>query len=511
MLTGQYRFTKTSIMLKKYFSLPLLALSFFYLATLAPVSTTAQTAITAVSSNSNTAVASQTYTIGTNTYNWGVAPNNNTVLVDGFTAGGVPYTYASFLTGSVKLRRVNNANVSGNFTLIWAESTTNGTIFNMLPSYEGDMEPFFNNRVYNKGTDNFFDNTSGNNNNIERLDWIVSAGFNVGASPGNLGFAIFERGAAAAHDPFCIAAITSLDAMGNPATYGNIVRVATASYGDPGPSVNYRILKAAQPGNLAEAGTGTQTRGGVIISLQNLGIAANTTVYGYSLFANDLPVGATPANLVDFTNATYFPTNTGNPGGIDLIAVTGLYIATALLPVRFTQLSGMEKNGFAQLTWQVESSGQPSQYMVERMVNGTFVSVGQIAGTVGNGSEQLAFTDRSATLQGNTQYRIAQSGADGSRSYSPVITVTAKTPAFAVKAYPTPVQQQLGLQVSIGKPGAGQWTLVDMTGRSLMQQTVSLMAGSQVLPIDMGQLPTGRYMLLLRVGSEYQYLPITKL
>jgi Secretion system C-terminal sorting domain len=479
---------------------------------LAAINLRAQTAITAVTTSNTVASSSQSYVVGTNTYNWGLAPNNNVVLVDGFIAGGVPYTYASFLTGTVKLRRVNNANISGNFTLIWAEATTSGNIFNMLPDYQTDMEPFFNNRVYNKGTDNFFDNTSGNSNNIERLDWIVSAGFNVTA-PAKLGFAVFERGAVGAHDPFCIAAITSLDGMGNPASYGPIVRVASASYGEPGPAVTYRILKAAQPGNLADAGTASQNRGGVIVSLQNLGIATGTTVYGYSLFANDLPGAATPADLVNVNNATFFPTNTGNPGGIDLIAVTGIYIETAFLPVRFTNLTAAERNGFIQINWVVEGEDLNTQhYIVERNNGGSFEAIAQIAAKPApGGKNNYTLTDSSGTLSGSKlQYRIRQVDADGRYFFSPVVNVSRKKSLFDAQVYPNPVGNTIHLQVAASTAERTQILITDMVGRIVYSNTVNVITGSQILPIDVTLLPVGRYNLVVQAGNLRKQISVTK-
>jgi hypothetical protein len=472
----------------------------------------AQTAITAVTTSNVAAASTQSYVIGTNTYNWGLAPNNNVALVDGFTAGGLAYTYASFYTGTVKLRRVNNASVSGNFTLIWGETVTSGTTFNTFPEYQGDMETFFTSRVYNKGTDNFFDNSSGNSNNIERLDWISSAGVNSTATPSRLGFAIFERGAAAAHDPFCIAAITSLDAMGNPATYGPIVRVATASYGDPGPAVSYRILKAAQPGNLADAGTGSQTRGGVIVSLQSLGVAASTTVYGYSLFANDLPATATPADLLNYNNATFFPTNTGTPGGIDLIAVTGIYIETALLPVRFTALAAAEKNGFVQVNWEVEGEEAAHHYIIERSNGNGFVPFTQVlAKPVPGGRNKYAITDSIALLPGGrVQYRIRQVDADGRSTYSTVVAVKSGKSAFAATVYPNPVANTINLQLLAASAAKVQLVLTDMLGRIIVKRAIVINSGSQVITIDAAHLPAGRFNLQVQSGENIQHITVTK-
>lgn len=72
--------------------------------------------------------------------------------------------------------------------------------------------------------------------------------------------------------------------------------------------------------------SGTQNIGGVFLSLNDLGIANTVKIFGYSIFAADLPANATAADLVNFKNATFFPTNTNSStdGGIDLIALTGV-------------------------------------------------------------------------------------------------------------------------------------------------------------------------------------------
>jgi hypothetical protein len=467
-----------------------------------------QTPITAVTTTSSSSATSFSYTNGGNTYNWAVNPNNATVLVDGFTAGGQPYTYASFLNGTVKLRRVNNAGITGNFSLIWAEVVNNGTIFNMLPAYQNDMEAFFDNRAYNKGTDNFFDNTSGNSNNIERLDWILGSSFAT-TNTSKIGFAIFERGAVGAHDPFCIAAITAVDASGNPSAYGNIVRVASASYGDPGPNVTYRILKAPFPSNLLDAGTATQNRGGVIVSLQNLGIAANQPIFGYSLFSNDLPVSATPANLVDFTNTTFFPTNTGNPGGIDLIAVTGIYIETVFLPVKFIDFSATAYNDNVKLSWIVEHEVNLKKYDIERSTDGTrFEKVGELpVGQPSAGKATYYFNDPVAGVaSGKLYYRIKQYDTDNSFSYSKIVAIKRSDRDAGILLYPNPVADALYLNISHGTTTDAVIAVFNAAGAQVLVQNEAIAAGNNAFTIQgLGKLPRGSYVLSvkLRDGASF--------
>ena len=466
-------------------------------------SATSQTPITAVTTASSAAASTFSYTSGGNTYNWGLTPNNATVLVNGFTAG-VPFSFAPNLTGNVKLRRVNNALITGNFTLVWAEVVNGTNTFNMFPQYQNDMEPFFNNRTYNKGTDNFFDNTSPNSNNIERLDWLLTSSYST-STPASVGFAVFERGAVGAHDAFCIAAITSVDAAGNPASYGNIVRVATANYGEPGPEVTYRILKATVPANLLDAGTNTQNRGGVIISFQNLGIAANTRIFGYSLFSGDLPAAATPANLVDFTNATFFPINTGNDGGIDLVAVTGIYIANSVLPVRFISFNAVENYDNINLRWNVENETSVDRYEIERSTDGIkYFKISEVLrknNSTGNTSYSLV--DNAALVSSNQlYYRIKQFDLDGSYYYSKTIAVKRNNKTSSVIIYPNPVIENLYLNVANTASEKAVITIFNSTGSQVIMQQENLVNGNNSLSIDgIDRLAKGNYLLTILWNS----------
>jgi hypothetical protein len=468
---------------------------------------TAQTAITAVSTANSTSTPSTAYANGGFNYNWAVSPNNTTTSVAGFTAGGLNFSYAAFLNGIVKLRRVNNAGISGNFTLIWAEAVTSGSNYNMFTPYQNDMETFFDNRIYNQGTDNMFDNTSGNSNNIERLDWILTSGFST-AAPASVGFAVFERGAAAAHDPFCIAAITSLDASGDPATYGNIVRVAAAQYGDPGPSVSYRILKAQNPSNLLDAGSNSQTRGGVIISLQNLGVAANTTVYGYSLFSSDLPGTATAANLVDVTNATYFPLNSGNAGGIDLIAVTGIYIENLLLPAQFINVSATENNQQVQLNWQCASDPAVTNYEVQRSTNGS--SFTTVATALKNSMGFYSLTDDVSGVAGDViYYRIKQNTVSGTITYSHIVTVKHNAAAVALSIYPNPAAGMLHLSFSAAVSEKGTLNIINAAGQTVLQKDIRLLEGQNTITLaETTALTPGVYAVSVS-GSHFK--PVSKI
>jgi hypothetical protein len=373
----------------------------------------------------------------------------------------------------------------------------------MYPNYQNNLDSFLNNHTFNKGTDNLFDNTATNSNNIERLDWISTSSYSS-PTPARVGFAIFDKAAAGtAHDAFAIAVITSVDGSGNPLTYGNILRVAAGAYGAAlDDSLTYRIVKGAYGTNLMNAGTATQTLGGVFISLQDLGVAANTPIYGYSLFANDLPTTATSANLVDFTNTTYFPTFTpGASGGLDLVAVTGLSISNSILPVGFMSFNAVENNNIINLNWAVENEGSIQRYEVERSEDGiNYVKINEVKPSANLNSGRYSIADNVASVTSRQlYYRIKQYTTDGSYHYSKIIPVKRDKIASSIILYPNPVKSNLNLIINSNSNDNAVISVFNSAGLKVINQQEQLANGNNSILINgISKLPKGVYQLSIK-------------
>lgn len=470
---------------------------------------TSQTSkITAVTTSAVAATTTATYTnvAADTTYNWGVAPNNITTTMTGFTAAAVPYTYATALPGTVFLRRVDNAAATGSTTLVWVEAvtTTSPTVFNMKADYEKDEAIFLDSNIYNKGADNLFGNTIGNSNNVERLDWIITSGYAT-AEPDKVGFPVFDRGASGAHDRFCIAAITSLSG-GVPATYSNIIRVTSAEYGDIGPTVTYRVLHGSLPNDLFDLSGTTQNRGGVLITYQDLGIAPNTPVYGYSLFAGDLPVTATSADLVDWTNATNFPTNTSSAadGGLDLIAITGIAIANSVLPTRFVNFDAVENNDIINLKWVVENESSVDKYEIERSTDGiNYFKINEIKSIGNSNGHTYSLPDNVAGVSSDQLfYRIRQYDKSGASYFSNTVAIRRNNKTASIMLYPNPVSEFLFVNIPSTVTVKGILSVTNSVGARVISRNVQLANGNNSFTVNgVRQLPAGIYQLSIKLES----------
>ena len=299
---------------------------------------------------------------GSYTYTFGNASGftDNAKKLKAFTAGGSGYTYNTAIPITVKIRRVENAAMTSYRStygvspsvpvptprdLAYFEGladNTAGTV-GIKSAYIPKMENLFLTNDLTIGIDNLFANTTATNfNNIERIDVVAPGGISV-AVPGAQGFALFERGIYNAHDPAVVVLITSIDANGNPLTYASkVVRIATSDYLVSGQTTNgvyqpsntstgnFIILRRDNPSENLKASDligAEQGIGGVFLTYSDFNITAGTTVYGYSVLANDFPTTATAADALDFTNSTNFPTNSSDATGAagnDMATITGV-------------------------------------------------------------------------------------------------------------------------------------------------------------------------------------------
>lgn len=291
---------------------------------LLPAFVSAQIAITAISTS--------TTDLSDKKVN-GTKFERTTVSIDQFwdIAGNI-YD-ANSIAGAAYVRRNTTAGNANNSSVWYADSTTSGQF---KATYSIDYAELLLGNNILRGSDNTFANGTGaSEGNIERLDFVFSS---TGMSATEAtAFAVFDRGSVNMHDNVKIAVITGWDSVNNvPTAYGgNLVSIVPSNYGTTNltSDFDYNLFRYSNGDNFdspywnTNSETGTQGLGGTIVSMADLGIALGTTIYGYSLMAGDVVTGGNMSNLVDWSNATYYATNTSGAtgtGGIDLSAVNGV-------------------------------------------------------------------------------------------------------------------------------------------------------------------------------------------
>lgn len=357
------------------------------------------------------------------TFNQGTA---NNLRIKTVTAGATSFVFRG-LADQIKLRRNDNPRVVGDRHIIFSQNTSavNGTpiLFRVSPSTVSTMEETLLSDVINRGSDNVFANqgdsvNAKNINNIERIDYIINAGLTPTTQneADKIGFVVLDRGSG---DNYKIAPILSLDSAGNPATFGAIKTLSVPSTavtvvstgGTLGASADYLVMRKEGGSTLLQPSDIAKNQGirGHFFSLTDLGIAVNSTVYGYVLFAPDGPTVS--ADILDWTNTTKFPQNSENTttGGLDLIAGGGIFSENPL-PVSLSSIAGNVFN---------DVNGTKLQDSGEALING--VTTGGLKAVLVNSLNQVVQT---VAVDTNGAYSFANV-ANG--TYSVLLTTTAPT------------------------------------------------------------------------------------
>ena len=287
------------------------------------------------------------------TVNYG---QGNNLRVTSYTVGG--NTYDNFLAPDTLV--LNRAVPSDRLVNIWLTLTNTITdndpptdnIANLDADEVTDADAIYLSDNLNAGYDNILvniDDGAGGSIEVEteRVDVIWYSGIQT-SSPTTAVFPIIERGG---NDNIAVAAITSLNVDGTPASYSTLIGVSENDWPGTGSSFNnYLILRRESAGSTplplinigTDVGQSAQTIQGVAISFSTFGIAANTAIFGYSIFSADVADGFTSntgdvittgavsvATGIDLTDISTFPaTSRANDSGLDLVAGVSAAVAS---------------------------------------------------------------------------------------------------------------------------------------------------------------------------------------
>jgi hypothetical protein len=454
-----------------------------------------------------------TGTLYTYTFSNGLS---NQYKLSSFNANGSTYLIAPASAATVKLRRVDNANVSGSRNIMYMETTAAsavscpaGLTLSFKPPYVDDMEALLAAGMLNQGTDNVFTNSSngdGNNNNVERVDVIFSSGLNT-ASPAQAGFAIFDRGANYQHDPFKIVAITSLDANGDPNGFGAVKSCTggngsnnNGNWGHPSTAngnkqfAAYVLRKDAAEAKLRVSSNINQEMGGVFYSFSDLGITAGQPLYGYALLGPDGLANPTTAQLLSLNNSPVYPTATteASGGGLDLVAVntvfaTGSYV---VLPLTVNMFTGYVQNAQAALQWRLTGSTGNETISLQRSADGV-----NFQPLYTDNNKEGAYRDTDMP-SGSCYYRLCITTPTGGPSYSQTLALHNTAANISWKVFPTIVERGQLLTLQGLTDGAYTVSFYDVSGRC-RKTTVQAQNGDTRIGLPGTTLPAGIYWLNL--------------
>jgi len=169
------------------------------------------------------------------------------------------------------------------------------------------------------------------------------------------------------------------------------------------------------------------------------------------------------------------------------------------LPITINYFTGTKNNGYHLLNWKVTCVTVPSATIeMERSTDGrNYSSIYSIFATAVRCEQPFNYTDNQPA-KGINYYRLKMTDADGKVTYSTTVTlINAVKGIDVMNIAPNPVvNNAFNLKVSAAAKTKMEIVITDMQGRILQQQSVSLIAGFNSIPMNVGKLAAGTYQLV---------------
>jgi hypothetical protein len=187
--------------------------------------------------------------------------------------------------------------------------------------------------------------------------------------------------------------------------------------------------------------------------------------------------------------------------------------ASGLLPVgSLVHFGGFSDRTGVQLNWELAAGCKPGTITIERSNDATkFVAVAHQAVSGSNYAQKDGYFDR-MDLDGTKYYRLKLQTLSGETDYTRILMIKAQGDTRQnMRIYPTVVEHNTTLNFHAPQRSDAVVSVVDMNGRSLKQQKISVGEGANAVQLDgLDRLSAGVYMVSVTVGQERMTQRIVK-
>ncbi len=423
------------------------------------------------------------------------------VKIDGIGDGNrLPFSMIA------KVKRVANASVGndGNYFPFFvaanaspASSVASGVISLNGPEVNNMETALVSNNI-NTGFHNIFQNSNLNVHyaNIERIDYIFQNGFlpAPGSDLRKVGFTIYD--ASETGNPFKIGGIKSINNVTNDVSgyVTPIMAISASRFGNKllANSRDFVIFQKDPSFNNCESRPSiviNQNLRGVFISLATLGFVDGEKVYGFSLFADDIPVSASESYLLNYQG---FPINSNSNDMLDLVNGVGLYSFSQTVLATSTVLNATLQNSKVLLQWNVVSFTDVDKVFLQKAFgNMVYNNVSEVA------TNQSSFIDESLRAD-VSYYRLKIVMKSGAVKYSNIQMVHSKISNTQI--FPTIVNDMLYMSsnnILANKPVS--ISIYNLDGK--LVQSFSKM-GSATMNFEVSSLQKGMYIISITQNKE---------
>ena len=223
--------------------------------------------------------------------------------------------------------------------------------------------------------------------------------------------------------------------------------------------------------------------------------------YNWSMGANATTASstsATPSTSWSATGNKNLSVSISNSTCV-VTSLSAAVVVSGVLPVTFTNFTGVIKDNKAALTWSTAREENNNYFIIERSVNGrAYDSVGRVQAGATT-SNTYSFTENNTNAI--SYYRLKQVDISGTYVYSTVITVKNTGSNQEMTVYPTQATSTIQYVVSNNAQAMATVQVISITGQPVISQRESLQQGVTIRSLNVSNLATGTYILKLQIPA----------
>lgn len=175
----------------------------------------------------------------------------------------------------------------------------------------------------------------------------------------------------------------------------------------------------------------------------------------------------------------------------------------SILPLHLLSFSGNRNGNDALLSWKTASESNTAIFEIEQSTDGRiYIARGVVAAAgFSNTQTNYSFTDRNIGLSKEViYYRLNMKDHDGRATYSNVVMINFPF-KIALRVSPNPATKSITLAISSKKTETVLITMLDISGRALLNTKMNLIPGVNYFQTSVGHLASGTYTIQVR-GSQ---------
>jgi hypothetical protein len=180
------------------------------------------------------------------------------------------------------------------------------------------------------------------------------------------------------------------------------------------------------------------------------------------------------------------------------------------LAINWVSFSAAAEQNKILLQWQIASSTDDLDFQIERSTDGqNFSSIGTLPSNDNALAQTVSFSFEDGNPENGTDfYRIKQINADGTYSYSKVLSVSFQNTSAGIKLFPNPV---FGSQLTISNAAGTliqEINIIDVSGRKIAGKYLN--SPNSSIPVDVNNLSPGYYFIEVISSAKKITIPFAK-